>query len=132
MGALRLTVDAAKTPSLKTDAAGAALIIAQKLGGASADVQKLLIQIGQEPVKIEILKAEYGAGKTFRDVTATVRQQVRDFPLIVLPQPSYNASFGGDPVGGVVKELKIQYRLNGKAGEASFAENATILLPLPK
>jgi len=49
-----------------------------------------------------------------------------------LASASYNASFGGDPLPGVTKQLKIQYRINGKAGEATFAENALIILPIPK
>jgi hypothetical protein len=32
---------------------------------------------------------------------------------------------------GVVKQLRIEYRINGKSGEATFAENALILLPIP-
>ncbi len=128
---LKLAVETAKVPSLKNDAAAAALAIAQKIGG-SADVQKLLAQVGQDPVKVEILKAEYGAGDKLVDVTAILRKHVRDFPLIVLPASSYNSAFGGDPASGVVKQLKVQYRMNGKAGEASFEENATILLPAPK
>jgi hypothetical protein len=59
-------------------------------------------------------------------------RHARGFPLIVLPQSGYNAAFGGDPVPGVVKQLKVQYRINGKEGEATFAENAAILLPMPK
>jgi len=35
-------------------------------------------------------------------------------------------------VPGSVKNLKIQYRVNGKAGEVSLAEDATIILPIPK
>jgi len=128
---LRLAVDAARVASLKNDAAATSLAIAQKIGG-SADVQKLLAQIGHDPVKVEIIKAEYGAGTTFKDVTALLRQHVRDFPLIVLPSPSYNSAFDGDPVPGTVKQLKVQYRINGKAAEASFPENATILLPVPE
>ena len=65
-------------------------------------------------------------------MTESVRQHVRGFPLIVLPSSKYNAAFGGDPARGVVKQLKVQYRMNGKAGEASFEENATIVLPAPK
>ena len=41
-------------------------------------------------------------------------------------------SFGGDAAPGSPKQLKIQYRLNGKAGEATFAENDVIVLPVPK
>ncbi len=128
---LRLAVEVAKTPSLKQDALASSLVIAQKVGG-SPDVNALLAQLGQEPVKIEIVKAEYGAEGKSKDVTEVLRKQVRDLPLIVLPSASYNKSFTGDPAPGVAKKLKIQYRINGKAGEVSLAEDAMILLPMPK
>ena len=44
----------------------------------------------------------------------------------------YNSAFRGDPVPGIVKQLKVQYRINGKAGEATFQENATVLLSVPE
>jgi HEAT repeat protein len=128
---LRLAVEIAKVPALKNDAAATALAIAQKISG-SADVQQLLTQVGQQPVKVEIVKAEYGTDSKAVDVTETLRRNVRDFPLIVLPSSSYNSAFGGDPVPGVVKRLKVQYRMDGRAGEAAFAEDATILLPVPR
>ena len=128
---LRLAVEIAKVPALKNDAAATALAIAQKISG-SADVQQLLTQVGQQPVKVEIVKAEYGTDSKAVDVTETLRRNVRDFPLIVLPSSSYNSAFGGDPVPGVVKRLKVQYRMDGRAGEATFAEDATILLPVPR
>ena len=65
-------------------------------------------------------------------MTTILRKHVHNFPVIILPSPSYNATFGGDPAPGVVKQLKVQYRMAGKPGEASFAENATIMLPMPK
>jgi hypothetical protein len=126
---LKLAVEAAKLPSLKEDASRISLVIAQKLGGNSVDVLKLL---KIDPVKIEIVKAEYGAGTTFKDVTEAVRQRAGDMPLIILSSSSYNSAFGGDPASGVVKRLKIQYKMDGKPGEASFAEDATIMLPAPK
>ncbi|MDH3717147.1 MAG: DUF3395 domain-containing protein, partial [Planctomycetota bacterium] len=49
-----------------------------------------------------------------------------------LSSPKYNEAFGGDPAPGVVKELKIQYRIDDHASEVTFAENAPILLPMPK
>jgi hypothetical protein len=61
-----------------------------------------------------------------------LRRHVRDFPLIALPTSGYNTAFGGDPAPGIVKQLKIQYRMNGKPGEATFPENAMILLPVPR
>jgi hypothetical protein len=127
---LRFAAELAKVPSLKNDAARISLAIAQKVGG-SVDVQQLLAQVGHDPVEVEIVKAEYGAGTKFKDVTEALRRHVRDFPLIVLSSSSYNSSLGGDPVPGVVKQLKVQYRINGKAGEATFAENDTIMLPTP-
>ena len=129
---LRIAVEAGKTPSLKNDAAAAALMLAEKIGGSQTDVKTLLEKVGHDPVKIEILKAEYGAGRKLKDVTAVLRQHVRDFPLIVLPSPSYNTAFGGDPARRTVKVLKVRYRINGKQGEATFPENATILLPVPR
>lgn len=129
---LRLAVAAIKIPALKSDATAASLIIAQKVAGKGVDVSKLLSGVGLDKVKLEIVKAEYGAGSTQKDVTALVRKHAGSLPLITLPSANYNASFGGDPVSGVAKKLKIQYRINGKAGEASFAENALIVLPIPK
>ncbi len=52
--------------------------------------------------------------------------------MITLVSTSYNVSFGGDPLPGTAKQLKIQYQINGKAGEASFAEDTLIILPMPK
>ncbi|MGZ0167176.1 MAG: HEAT repeat domain-containing protein [Planctomycetales bacterium] len=129
---LKLAINAMKVPVLKADATAAALVIAQKVGGKGADVSKLLSGVGLDKVKLEIVKAEYGAGAKQRDVTAVLRKRGSDLPLITLAAASYNASFGGDPAPGVTKQLKIQYRINGKSGEASFAENALIILPMPK
>ncbi len=131
LATLNVAIESAKVPALKNDAVAAALAIAGKMGG-SDEVQKLLSKIGYDPVKIEIVKAEYGAGTSFKDVTATVRNHVGDFPLIILKSNSYNTSFGGDPVPSTPKQLKIQYKIDGRAGEATFPENATILLPIPK
>jgi hypothetical protein len=89
-------------------------------------------QVAHGSMKIEILKAEYGSDEKLKDVTGLLKPLVHDFPVIMLPSDSYNASFGGDPAPGVVKRLKIRYRMNGKPGEVSFAENATIVLPMPK
>ena len=132
MHSLALAVAAVENPELKNDAAQAAMFIAQKVRGNREQAHQLLAKAGIKPVKLEILKAEYGAGSTQKDVTAVIRKQARDLPLITLPSSTYNNSFGGDPVPGQVKRLSIQYRINGKASESSFAEDAVILLPMPK
>jgi HEAT repeat protein len=129
--ALTLAIKVMQVPALKDEATQATLVIAQKLGG-KVDVSEQLAKAGLERVKLEIIKAEYGSGSTQKDVTAVIRKQAGDLPLITLAAASYNASFGGDPLPGSVKQLKIQYRINGKAGEASFAEDALIILPMPK
>ena len=78
------------------------------------------------------MNAEYGAGDANKDVTNVLQKQVHQLPLITLKSPNYNESFGGDPAPGTPKQLKIKYRIDGKVGEASFNENAVILLPPPK
>jgi hypothetical protein len=129
---LRLAVEAVKVPSLKDEATAIALAIAQKTRAEPAEIRKLLAHVRYTPTKLEILRAEYGAGKQGKDVTEILRRHVGDFPVIVLPGTRYNDSFGGDPAPGIPKELKIQYRINGKPGEISLQENATIVLPVPK
>jgi HEAT repeat protein len=128
---LKLAVQVAEDSALKSEATAAVMAIAQEIGGTN-DVRQLLEQIGQEPVRVEIVSAQYGAEGKFKDVTDTLQRYTRDLPLIVLPSTSYNSAFGGDPAPGVVKQLKIQYRINGKPGEISLTENAAILLPMPK
>ena len=132
MASLRLATEMIEEPALKAPATEAALVIAQKVKGNRANVGQLLAKAGLELVKLEVVKAEYGAGSTKRDVTALLKKQAGDLPLIALPASSYNASFGGDPAPGKVKQLTVQYRINGKAGEASFAEDQAIIFPMPK
>ena len=129
---LNLALKTMQIAAVKDEATQVALVIAQKVRGKGADISKLLSQSGLGKVKLEIVKAEYGAGETQKDITAVLKKQAGDLPLITLASTSYNASFGGDPSPGVVKQLKVQYLMNGKLGEASFAENALIVLPMPK
>ena len=129
---LKVAIKLMKVPELNEDATQTTLLVAQKLGTKGINVSEQLSKAGFEKVKVEIVKAEYGSGATQKDVTAIVRKQVTDLPLITLAADGYNSSFGGDPAPNTVKQLKIQYKINGKAGEATFAENALIVLPMPK
>ncbi len=124
---LQLVADLSKNESLREPATQVAISMAQKLQ-PTEKVVALLTQMGYKPVKVEIVKAEYGANGTYRDVTETLRQHVGNLAVIALPA-GFNGTFGGDPAPGVPKELKIQYKIDNQAGEASFAENATIVLP---
>lgn len=129
---LKLSIKFMKVAELKEDATQTTLLVAQKLGAKGINVSEQLSTAGFQKVKVEIVKAEYGSGATQKDVTAIVKKQASDLPLITLAADGYNASFGGDPAPNTVKQLKIQYKINGKAGEATFAENALIVLPMPK
>jgi HEAT repeat protein len=130
--ALQTALSATRIPGLNDDATAAALVIANEVGSKGVDVSTMLSEVGLKKVTLEIVKAEYGAGATQTDVTAALRKHAKDLPLINLGTTGYNASFGGDPTPGVAKQLKIQYRIDGKPGEASFAENALIILPAPE
>ena len=66
-----------RLPALKEDATRVALVIIQKLGDKAGDARELLAKIGLEPVKVEIIKAEYGAGTKQKDVTEALQQHVR-------------------------------------------------------
>lgn len=128
---LKLAADTAEIASLKNDATKAVVVIVQKLGGDSPEMQQALARVGQKRVKIEIVKAEYGVDGKLKDVTDVVRQSVQGFPMLLLKTPVYGAAFGGDPAPGMVKQLRIEYRFDGKPGKATFSENAPIVLPTP-
>jgi HEAT repeat protein len=129
---LDLALEAAKAPDLKEEAAIVAMGIERASGGNSIELRKALAQAGHKTVKLEILKAEYGEGGQVKDVTAILRRYARNFRVIFLPSSSYNESFGGDPASGVVKHLRIRYRIDGKEGEATLNEDATVVLPIPR
>lgn len=132
MGMLELAAKTAEDKELKNEATQVTLLIAQKLGAKGADIKALLVKVGLKPIKLEIVSAEYGAGDKKKDVTETLRKLAGETPLLALPSATYNQSFGGDPAPDVVKQLKIKYRVDGKDTEATFAENAVILLPIPQ
>jgi HEAT repeat protein len=126
-----IAMEAAEVPALKEQALLVVMGMASK-GINRAELGRALAQAGQKPVELEIIKAEYGAGAKIKDVTETLRKYAKNYRIIFLPDTSYNTSFGGDPASGIVKQLKIKYRIDGKEGEVSLNENATIILPLPK
>jgi hypothetical protein len=130
LGSLQLAAKITReAPDLNKQATQATLAIARELGdekhsGTADEVRDIVAHAKLGKVKLEIVKAEFGAaGKQ--------KQLVGDVQFIKLPAPNYVAAFGGDPVPGTVKQLKIQYRIDGKSGEASFVENALIILPTP-
>jgi hypothetical protein len=129
---LKLAIKAIQMPELKDDATQATLVIAQKIGDTAPEIRELLSKVGIEPVKLEIVKAEYGTGTMQKDVTSILQGLVGKLPIVTLPKANYNTSFGGDPAPDKPKQLKVQYKLNGKSGEATFAENALLIFTTPK
>lgn len=131
---LQLAVKLTQNADLRDEATQAAIAIAQKLTGKApaAKVGEQLAAAGLGKVKLEIIKAEYGSGDTQRDVTEVFTKLAPETQFITLPSPNYNEAFGGDPAPNTVKQLKVQYKLNDKLAEATFPENALIILPLPK
>jgi len=128
---LAIAKEAAENPALKEQALLVVMGMASK-GINRAELGKALAQAGHTPVKLEIVKAEYGAGEKVKDVTEVLSKYAKNYRILFLPSTSYNQSLGGDPAPGVVKQLKIKYRIDGKEGEVTLSENATIVLPMPK
>lgn len=129
---LGVAIKAMEKPAMKKDAQQAIVKMAPKLVGKSPEAEQMLAHAGIELPRVQIIKAEYGAGSAMKDVTEILQSRSNGALQIALPSPKYNESFGGDPAPNVVKQLKVQYRINGKDGEATFAENADIDLPAPK
>ena len=129
---LAVAIKAQEMPGLKKDATDTTLQIASKLGGQGVELQKVLSSAGLKTVDLEIVKATYGAGDQQRDVTKDLKKFAGSLPLITLPSPSYNASFGGDPAPGIVKQLNIEFTIDGEPGKVTLKENDLILLPTAK
>jgi HEAT repeat protein len=127
--ALDLAIEKMKVPGLKNYAGDTALVIAQKLSSKGVNVAEQINSAGFSKVKLEIIAASYGAGSIQKDVTAILQKLAGDLPLISLDSYEYNVSFGGDPAPGQVKQLKIEYRINGTKAEATYFENAAIVFP---
>jgi hypothetical protein len=126
-----IALEAAKVPALKDEAMLVVAGIASK-GINRDELGKALAQAGHQPVQLEIIKAEYGAGEKTKDVTAILRQYPKNSRIIFLPSASYNESLGGDPAPNIAKQLKVKYRIDGKEGEVSLNENDIVVLPTPK
>lgn len=127
-----IAVEAAKVPALKDEASLILMALAQSKNVNRAELGKALAQAGHQPVKLEIVKATYGAGEKTKDVTEALRRHAKNYRIIFLPGSSYNDAFGGDPAPGVQKQLKIQYRIDGKEGEVLLNENSPVVLPMVK
>src|SRR5712692_2702176 len=90
------------------------------LAMAMAGTESLLAQSGS----FELLRAEYGAGDTWVDVTARVRSLVRGESLNIRVD---NDTLGGDPNPGTAKTLRLRVRDDsGRERMLSYREKDVI------
>jgi hypothetical protein len=78
--------------------------------------------------KLEIQNAVYTAidGASSMDVTAKLAELVRDGQFLI---EANNEVLGRDPAANHVKELRVDFTLDGKPGQATAHENETLTLP---
>ncbi|HWR15817.1 MAG TPA: DUF3395 domain-containing protein [Terriglobales bacterium] len=75
---------------------------------------------------LRIVRAEYGLGNRFMDVTDRLNSQVQNNQLTLQVN---NYTMGGDPARGQDKILRIRYTYNGRQEETSIAEGSYLRLP---
>ena len=76
--------------------------------------------------RFKIIKAEYGSGNTFVDITNQLNDLVIDNMLNVKLS---NGILGYDPAPNVLKYVKIKYQLNKNFFNKKFIEGKMINLP---
>jgi hypothetical protein len=77
--------------------------------------------------RLSIVRAEYGEGQRWRDVTDLLNQQIQGNALRVAVN---NTTMGGDPAPAVAKRVRVQYLLNGQQMSVEIAENRELILPV--
>jgi len=82
----------------------------------------------EKDVILKITKATYGAADKWVDVTGQVAALAGNCRYIALPK--FN-TLAGDPIRGTPKVLKIEYKIDGKAGKIELPENTEVILPRP-
>jgi hypothetical protein len=75
---------------------------------------------------LEIVKAEYGEGNRWRDVTALLSQQISGNSVKL---DVTNLTMGGDPAPAVRKSLRVDYSYQDQRRSVTVDENAQLVLP---
>jgi len=110
-----------------TDVFRVGLAMAQQLPGEAVtkalvdELPKLAPPPGESPKTLAVVKAEYGAEDKWIDVTDKVAAAVRGNMLTV----TASNALAGDPIHGVVKQLKLVYTLDGEEHTVTIAEGET-------
>jgi hypothetical protein len=117
---------------LNFEQASSIFVVFRQKATAPNDPIVSVVRQGEEVVqvpKLEIAKAIYGdftkpdGGKV--DVTEALKQLVKNGRL----QTTASNGLAGDPAYNVVKELHVDYVLNGEAKSGVYRENQTVRLP---
>jgi hypothetical protein len=122
------------TLPIRLDPCGSVFVIFRKTAANANHLVSAEFRTGNNAAKpspdLKIVKAEYGtfSGKAPRskDVTAAVAAKVSQGVLTVA---AANTEFGDDPAPKLVKELRVQYTLDGKPAKATAVENTVLCLP---
>ncbi len=75
---------------------------------------------------LQIVKAEYGEGNRWRDVTSILSQQISANSVRMEVS---NATMGGDPAPAVKKSLKVDYSYQDQRRNVTVPEGAQLVLP---
>jgi hypothetical protein len=88
-----------------------------------------LIELANPPAKLEIVKAEYGVVNLTRskmvDVTDKLNSLIKDNSLSV----TASNGLAGDPAGGTVKAMLVEYSYDDKVYTLRLGEHQTLHLP---
>ena len=120
---------------LRLDPAGAVFVVfreaapADHLVSALRDGESLLDSRPGPAPELEIRKAVYGVFTVelpdIVDVTAQLARRVRNGALSIRA----DNSISGDPAQGIVKQLRVEYTLNGEAHTKTVDEGRTLTIP---
>jgi hypothetical protein len=119
------------TVRLNLDPAGSVFVIfrhaadsANHVVAASSNIIAPVATTSKVEIQHAVYAAKDGAGE--RDVTAKLAELANDGDLAIGVN---NDSMGGDPANLHVKELRVDYTLNGQPGHKTLKENETFTLP---
>jgi len=124
--------DGRTTVRLDFDPAGSVFVIFRHAAGNADHVVAASVNFSGDETpaapKLEIQHAVYAAvdGAGEMDVTAKLSELARGGQLVVAAD---NDTMGRDPANLHVKELRVDYTLDGKPGHATVPENETLVLP---
>ena len=124
------TADGRTKVRLNLDPAGSVFVIFRHAADAADHVIAVSgsATVNHAGPKVEIQHAVYAAtdGSAEMDVTAKLSELARDGQLTVTVG---NDAFGRDPAYEHVKELRLDYSLDGQPGHTNVAENEMLVLP---